>query len=153
QETDSDGKTKTETGWETVLEGKDTSRIFYVKDATGAILVRPKGAEMDAPVVFNRTCGTEDSIYYGAGPRAAVDGSRDRRRFHEEAIRLHAPVYLSGKARERKDVVAAEIAEDENAELYFISGHSEQEVQSSFRWQGVGWSIFGLVFLIGGFML
>jgi len=152
-EMDSDGKLKTESGWKTVDEGTQTVPSFYVKDATGAILVRPKGAELDAPVVFNRSCGRDDPVYFGKGPMAEISDSCGRRRFFEEAIRLHGPVYLVGKARERRDIVAAEIAADDTAELFFISGHSEQEVQSTFAWHGVGWSLLGLVLLVGGFML
>ena len=49
-----------------------------------------------------------------------------------------------GKARERKDVVAAEIASDEHAPLFLISGRSEKDVhrlpsccaRCSGRWAG-----------------
>ena len=154
--TDKDGnrtqEAETKSGWTSVGSGK-FSVAFYVKDATGAILVRPEGADMDPPVVLSRTCSPDDDLYYGKGPPSDIADSSHRRRFLEKAIRLHAPVYVVGKARERKDIVAAEIAADEHAPLFLISGRSEQEVQSSYFWRGLGWTVLGLVLLAGGLML
>jgi hypothetical protein len=154
--TDSDGKTtrerETQSGWTNVGQGK-ASVPFYVKDATGAILVQPQGAEMDPPVVLNRSCSPDDDLYYGKGPPSDIANSTHRRRFVEKAIRLHAPVYIVGKARERKDVVAAEIAADGNAPLFLISGRTEQEVQSSFFWRAMGWTVLGLVLLVAGLVI
>jgi hypothetical protein len=155
-ETDSQGrttqKTETRSGWTDVDKGSD-SVPFYVKDATGAILVQPQGAEMDPLVVLNRTCSRDDGLYYGKGPAAAIADSTHRRRFVEKAIRLHGPVYIVGKARERKDAVAAEIAADESAPLFLISGHSEQEVQSSYFWSALSWTALGLVLLVAGLVI
>ena len=152
EEKDSDGKTRTESGWSNVGKGH-ASVPFYVKDATGAILVQPQGAEMDGAVILNRTCSPDDPLYYGKGPPADIADSVRRRRFVEKAIRLHGPVYLIGKARERKDAVAAEIAADETAPLFLISGRSEQDVQFSFFWRAVGWTFAGLVLLVAGLVI
>lgn len=152
EERDSDGKTKTSSGWTNVGKGS-ASVPFYVKDATGAILVQPQGAEMDGAVVCNRTCTPDDALYYGKGPAADISDSKHRRRFVEKAIRLHGPVYVVGKARERKDIVAAEIAADEHAPLFLISGRSEHEVQSSFFWRAAGWTAGGLVLLVAGLVI
>ena len=149
--TDSDGKTEHESGWMNVADGK-AAVPFYVKDATGAVLVQPEGAEMDGAVVFDQTCERDDPLYYAKGPREAIDDSTGRRRFTERAIYLHNPVYVVGKARARKDVVAAEIAEDKHAPLFLISGNREEEVQSSYFWSGVKWTVIGLVLLVGGLM-
>jgi hypothetical protein len=154
--TDKDGnrtqEAETKSGWTSVGTGR-FSVAFYVKDATGAILVRPEGADMDPPVVLSRTCTPDDDLYYGKGPPSDIADSTHRRRFLEKAIRLHAPVYVVGKARERKDIVAAEIAADEQAPLFLISGRTEQEVQSSYFWRGLGWSAGGLALLMGGLAL
>ena len=151
--TDSQGRnvqeTETRSGWTSVGQGT-ASVPFYVKDATGAVLVQPKGAEMDPPVVLNRTCSPSDDLYFGKGPPAEISDSNHRRRFVEKAIRLHGPVYIIGKARERKDVVAAEIAADENAPLFLISGRSEEEVQSGYFWRALSWTVLGLVLLVAG---
>src|SRR4029077_15625092 len=68
-------------------------------------------------------------------------------------IRLHGPVYVVGKARERKDVVAAEIAEDEHAPLFLVSAYTEKEVKTGFLLHGVAWSAMGLALLVGALML
>jgi hypothetical protein len=149
KERGSDGKTETTSGWTNVGKGS-ASVPFYVKDATGAILVHPQGAEMDAPVVFNRSCSPDDPVYYGKGPPTDIADSRRRRRFVEKAIRLHGPAYVVGKARERMDVVAAEIASDETTPLFLVSGRSEKDVQSSFFWRGLLWSAGGLAALVAG---
>ena len=149
----SDGKIETRSGWTTLGKGTETVPAFYVKDATGAILVHPQGAELDAVTVLNRTCGRDDDLYHGKGPAEEIDDSNGRRRFIEKIIRLHSPVYVIGKARERRDIVAAEIAADESAELFFISGYNEKEVESMFFWHGIGWSVLGVTLLVGGPML
>jgi hypothetical protein len=149
-ETDSDGKTRTTTDWTNVGRGTASVPSFYVRDATGAILVRPKGAEMDGAVVCNRSCSPDDPLYYGKGPRSDIADSTHRRRFVEKVIRLHGPTYVVGKARERKDVVAAEIASDEHAPLFLVSARSEKDVQSAFFWRAMDWTLIGLVLLAGG---
>lgn len=152
QETDSDGKSSKSKGWTNVGKGRSTI-AFHVKDATGAILVMPQGAEIDATTTLDRTCRSSDPLYYGKGPRDEISDSTGRRRFQEKAIRLHGQVYVVGKARERKDVVAAEIAEDERAPLFLISARTEKDVQSSFGGYGIAWTVFGLLLLLGGLSL
>lgn len=152
EKTDSKGDSTTSRGWTNVDKGRSTI-AFHVKDATGAILVLPQGAEVDAPVTLDRTCRSSDALYYGKGPRNEISDSTGRRRFREKAIRLHSQVYVVGKARERKDVVAAEIAEDERAPLFLISGRTEKAVQSSFGRYGISWTIFGLLLLLAGLAL
>ena len=149
--TDSEGKREFSGGW-LAVGGASAAVPFYVKDATGAVLVQPQGAAMDGAVVFSRTCKSDDYLYYAKGPRPGVSNSRGLRRFTEKAILLHGPVYVVGKARERKDAVAAEIAEDKFAPLFLISGRSEKEVQSSYFRGGVTWTLIGLVLLVGGFV-
>ena len=154
--TDSDGKStqkaQTRSGWTSVGNG-GASVDFYLKDATGAILVHPEGAEMDPPVVFSRTCTPDDPVYYGKGPPGDIPDSTRRRRFVEKAIRLHGPVYVVGKARERKDAAAAEIAGDGQAPLYLISGRTEKEVQASFLLRGLLWSAGGALLLAAGLVI
>jgi hypothetical protein len=61
-----------------------------------------------------------------------VPHSDHRRRFHEAAIPLHAPIYVIGQARERADVVAAEIAADPGAPLFLISTRGEKQVSRGY---------------------
>lgn len=130
--TDKDGKTETttreESGWKTVAQGGDT-QSFYVKDDTGAVLVRPHGATLEPQTVFDQTVTRGDPLYYAKGPRSAAADSTHRRRFVEYAIPLHAPVYVVGQARERSDMIAPEIARDDAAPLFLISTRSEEKVQ------------------------
>ncbi|MDX1683275.1 MAG: GIDE domain-containing protein, partial [Phycisphaeraceae bacterium] len=62
-ETDSDGKTKTKSGWKTVAE-EDQRVPFTLTDDTGSIEVFPQNAQMQGDKVFRETCRRSDSLYY-----------------------------------------------------------------------------------------
>jgi hypothetical protein len=151
--TDSNGKTQTrtrhESGWKTVASGGEQTP-FYLQDDCGVVQVVPDGAETELAEMFNETCGRMDGLYYAKGPAFAVSDSDHRRRFVERGIPLHARIYVMGQARERKDVVAAEIAQSSNAPLFMISTRNEESISggmaSAFWWWGIG----GLVFAVGG---
>lgn len=129
--TDSKGRTVTrtrrESGWTTVANGGEQIG-FYLRDDCGVLLVRPEGAKVEPQTVFDETCGRGDALYYAKGPAGAVADSDHQRRFHEVAIPLHAPIYVMGRARERADIVAAEIAADKEAPIFLISTRSEREI-------------------------
>ena len=116
--TDSDGKTQTrtrhESGWTTVASGGEMVP-FYLQDDCGVILIRPERAKLEPIGMFDETVGSGDPLYYSKGPSGAVGDSDYRRRFVESGIPLHAMLYVMGQARERTDVVAAEIAYDRSA--------------------------------------
>jgi len=128
-------RTRKESGWKTVDSG---SRMvdFLVQDDTGFILVRPTGAELKTDVVFSRSCGKSDPLYYGKGPSRTIENSTGRRRFSESAIPLHAELYVAGQAREREDMVAPVLAKDPDALIFLISTKSKESVQVSFALQG-----------------
>lgn len=143
--TDAKGKTQTrnrhESGWNTVASGGETIP-FYLRDNTGVILVRPDGAKIEPTVLFSETVSRGDALYYGKGPGGAVAHSDGVRRFVEEGIPLHAPLFVVGQARERSDVVAPEIAADREAPLFLISTRTEEKVA---RGYGVGsWIMWSL---------
>jgi len=125
--TDSKGRTQTrtrhESGWTRVGDGGETIP-FYLQDDYGVILVRPDGAKIEPLTLFEETCGTSDPLYYGKGPAGAVANSDYRRRFVELGIPLKTKLYIVGQSRERKDVVAPEIAADEQAPMFLISTRS-----------------------------
>lgn len=152
---DSDGKMKTrtrhESGWTTLDSGGETIP-FYLKDDCGTILIQPDGAELEPQDVFSETCSRSDPLYYSKGPAQAIAHSDHIRRFVEDAISLHAPLYVIGQARERKDVVAAEVAKDKNAPMFLISTRSEKEVSRGFHWAFWIWCFFGLLLAVGGFV-
>ncbi|MDA3874478.1 MAG: LemA family protein [Kiritimatiellae bacterium] len=150
--TDKDGKrrtrTKTTSGWRTV--GSDARVIpFYLKDDTGVILVRPRGAKVEPVRVFSRQCRKGDPLYYGKGPRRGIPNSTGRRRFTEQAIPLHHRLYLVGKAREREDVVAPVIAADPEARLFLISLRSEDDVSSGFSITYYLCTLLGFLSILG----
>ncbi len=151
--TDGAGKsrttTRTESGWTSVAQGGE-ARPFYLKDDCGVILVRPEGANLEPQTVFDRTVGRGDPLYYEKGPVAAVPDSDHRRRFVERAVPLHAALLVLGQAREREDVVAAEIAADRNAPMFLISTRSEKQVSRGLRLGSWLLGALGVVVSVGG---
>ena len=135
--TDSEGKTqtrtRTESGWTTVAEGGEQVP-FYLRDDCGIILVRPDGAKVEPKQVFSQYCGRFDPLYYGKGPARAIADSNHRRRFVEQAVPHRAMLFVVGQARERQDVIAAEIAHDPRAPLFLISTRSKAQVSSGMKW-------------------
>jgi hypothetical protein len=141
-------RTRTESGWKTVANGGE-SVPFYVKDETGVVRVVPEGARMEGKETFDETCNRSDPLYYARGPASAVANSTHRRRFQENAIPLHAMLYVVGQARQREDIVAAEIARDRAAPLFVISTRTEKQVSRGFTWKVWLWAILGLVVSLG----
>ena len=154
--TDSDGKTRSrtrhESGWKTVADGGEMIP-FYLRDDCGVIQVRPEGAKIEPATIFDETCGASDPLYYGKGPEHAVPDSDYRRRFTETAIPLRAELYVMGRAREREDVVAPEIAQDNSAPMFLVSTRTEQQISSGFRWRFWGLGFLGLVLAVAGLLV
>ena len=152
--TDSKGNTHTttrrESGWTTVASGGQQAP-FYLRDDCGVLLVRPAGAEIEAQSVFDDTCGRGDPLYYGKGPDTAIANSDHERRFSELAISLHAETYVLGQARERDDIVAAEIAADRQAPLFLISTRGEKQISRGFNITFWVLLILGLLLCCAGF--
>ena len=133
--TDDKGQTRTrtrvETGWTTVDSGGE-AEPFYGRDDTGVILVHPEGAKLEPVNFFEQTVTRENPLYYGKGSLGAVADSTGLRRFVEDGIPLHAPVFVLGQAREREDVVAPEIAASKDAEMFLISMRGKKGVEGSY---------------------
>ncbi len=153
--TDSKGRTHTttkrESGWTEIDSGGETVD-FYVKDDTGVVLVRPEGAKIEPLNLFDETVSRGDPLYYAKGPTGAVANSEHRRRFTEVGLPLHTPLFVVGQARERADVVAAEIAADPEAELFLISARSEEKVQSGYALWSWLCLVLGLLCVLGGLL-
>jgi hypothetical protein len=151
--TDSKGnrrtRTRRESGVTTVASGGE-SAPFYLVDDTGHILIRPKGAKLETRNVFSRTVGRSDPLYYAKGPRGAVAHSDHRRTFTEEAIPMHHAIFVLGMARERKDVVAPEIAESPDAVHFLISVRDEKAIAGGYACGTWGWAIFAFILFAGG---
>ena len=129
--TDSDGnhqtRSVTKTEWTTIAQATQDSTPFFLKDDRGVIRIQPKGAKIEPQSVLSRTCTRSDPLYdrvfHGEVPHS--DGVRE---FKEEAIRLHSRIFVVGHARQRRDIVAAEIAADAEAPIFLISTKSEESV-------------------------
>lgn len=149
---DAKGRPKTQSGWKTVAQ-KSKSVPIYLKDDTGLIRILPDRAEIHADSVFSQECRRNDSLYYEKGPAESVTNSTHRRRFTEQAIPLHNPIYLVGHARERHDLVAAEIAQNKNSPWFLISTHDEKHHSNRYRLWYWLWLAGGLGLLLGGIAL
>jgi len=145
---DSKGNTQTrqvrKTGWTTIDHGGETPP-FFVEDDTGAVLIRPEGADVEPVEVFSQTVGRSDPLYFGKGPGHEISDSNHRRRFVERAIPVQATLFVAGRARERDDVVAPEIAKDKEQELFLISCRGEAKVQRGYR---IGFWLLGFLALL-----
>ena len=145
-------RTRQESGWTTVATSGEMTD-FYVRDDTGAVLVRPAGARIEPAGFYDVTCGRDQSLYYGKGPEAAIPDSDHRRRFVESGIPLHAPLYLVGRARERTDLVAPEIAADPEAPMYLISTRTEERVRAGLGRTSWALLLLGAAAVLGGFAI
>lgn len=141
-----------ESGWKTVAQG-GLSAPFYLKDDSGVVRVIPEGAEIEDKEVFAKTCKRDDPLYFGKCHESEIANSTHQRRFRETAIPLHAELYVMGQAREREDVVAAEIARDKKSPMFLISTRTEKQVSSSHgRWLWF-WLVLGLLSAVGGVLV
>ena len=151
--TDSKGnvrtRTRVESGWTTVA-GDERSIPFYLKDDTGVIRILPDRASIQSNEVFDETCGLDSPLYYDKGPARSVPDSTHRRRFRETAIPLHTTLYVVGQARERQDVVAAEIAYNESAPMFLISTKTERQVARGYSAGYLSLLVVSLVLLMAG---
>lgn len=154
--TDSKGNRRTrtvvETGWDTVASG-GAQIPFYLLDDSGYLLIRPEGMRVEGVEVFGHECSPSHPLYYGKGPRGSVSGSTERRMFTETAIPIHTPIFVMGAARERTDIVAAEIAHSSDARFSLITTASEDSVAQGYT---VGiWvaGVFGALAALAGGLL
>ncbi len=130
--TDDKGQSQTKervvTEWKTIATG-GAAEPFYGKDDTGAILIRPEGAKFQSLNFLDQTVPQGHPLYLRGATPIGLNGSTGRRRFVEEGIPLHAPVFIVGHAREREDVVAPEIAAHKGDEMYLISAQPKKGIQ------------------------
>ncbi len=154
--TDADGKRQTrtrhESGWTTVASGGEMIP-FYLRDAHGAIRVVPTGAKIEPIRTFQRTCRPSDPLYYEKGPLRAVSDSDHRRQFTEYGIPLRTRLYVIGQARQRRDIVAAEIARDPHAPMFLISTRNEQSVSTRYALKYWLLSLLAGVLVVGGWVI
>ncbi len=133
-------RTRVESGWTTVASGGE-SRPFYLQDDTGAVLIHPDGAEIRPSRLMSERVSRLDPLYYGKGPSGGIMNSTGVRMFVEDGIPLHGGVFIVGQARERQDLVAAEVASAPGVPLYLVTTEEEAQVLKRFGrsrdWLGV----------------
>ena len=144
--------TRHESGW-TVVAKDQQKAPFYIKDDTGVIRIIPDGAEIQDKQIFNKTCRFSDPLYFAKGPLREIADSDHERRFVETAIPLHTNLYIMGQARQREDIVAAEIAKDKNCPMFLISTRTEKQISSGLGIWFWGWLVIGLLAIVGGVWL
>ncbi len=153
--TDSKGRRRTrtrrESGWKTVADGGEHI-LFYLRDDCGVIRVNPENAEIQPLEILSVVCGRSDPLYYGKGPPHAVAHSDHRRRFTEHAIPLHTSVYVMGPSRERRDVVAPEVASDPQSSMFLISTKTEEAICAGLARRFWGLGLLGLVLSVGAWI-
>ena len=135
-----------ETGATTVASG-GAQIPFFLRDESGTVLVRPDGARIEPHTTVRFSCGREHAAYYGKGPAGAVADTLHRRHFHEQSIVLRARVFVVGRARERRDAVAAEIAADPDARMFLVSVREEKQVARGYGIAFWVWSALACVFV------
>jgi len=146
--TDDKGRTRTRqvrrTGWDTVDQGEEESG-FYLRDETGYVWVNPKGAQYEYVEMFSQSVERDDPLYYGKGPRGAVQGSTGTRLFIERGMPLGTRLFVRGRASERTDVVAAQIAQHPEQEMFIITPRGEEHLSSGNAVAFVLWALAGAV--------
>jgi hypothetical protein len=135
---DSDGDSQ-----ESVVASGCHSIGFYVQDETGFIWVNPAGAEIDPCEIFNKTVTKRDPLYYAKGPKGEIGGSTGERTFTEHALTVGSKVFIRGRASERPNVVAAQIAQGEEADMFIISGHTEESISGEMSGRALAWDLAG----------
>lgn len=140
--TDSKGNTHTRTvsGSDTVASGGETVDM-RIRDATGAIMVRTRGASWTPKTTFARTVGRGDPLYASKAPNAWVSGSTGRRTFTETAVPLASQAWVFGHAYLRPDCTGLEIAAGGEEQVFMISLAGER---THFGW-AIAMSIVGCV--------
>jgi hypothetical protein len=145
---DSDGKEKDE--WRTIDQGTSEA-TFHVSDATGSVLVEPRGAKMDCPVVADRYLSQNDS---GGGIMGTIlkglsNMSSNREKIRTRAIALGQALYILGNVS--VDGGSRRIGKGQGK--FFVSTRSEEELTKSLGWQSKLMKAIGAVMLAGGLAL
>lgn len=138
--------------WITIAR-KSRRTAFYLRDETGAVRVDPNGANIETQLIFDQTLGRSQPEFFAwADGVGEASNSCGRRRFREVGVPLHSDVYVLGKARLRKDAVAAEIAADPDEPTFLIARTEESARDERFIWEKCSllWAWIGYVVVAAG---
>ncbi|MDQ4105993.1 MAG: E3 ubiquitin ligase family protein [Actinomycetota bacterium] len=123
---------------------------FIVEDASGAVGVRPEGAEIDALQVMNRF--ERDT---GGGPGITLGGitvnlgNRERTigyRCQESILPVEEPVYVLGVVREDGEIGSRETEEHR----FLVSYRSEEQLAKKYRRDARILTLVAGLFVLGG---
>jgi len=149
--TDSQGRTRTRQvlrrGW-TTIAGESLYQGFYLKDEFGYVWVHPKGSDYETLSLFEEYTYRGGALYV-MGPDEEIADSTGRRRFYESGIPVGTELFIRGRASERPDIVAPQIVEDPQAEMFIITYRKEKDISSGKATAYVLWNLVGLVTAMG----
>ncbi len=156
ERTETDSKGRTRKAWHSIASGISEAP-FRLEDLTGAVMVLPAGAEVDAPKMLSYTSGGFfQSAARPSGPMAAqwLGGGgflSARRRLSEWRLDLERPIYALGVARPPSSEEALpKLTQGRNGEPFLLSVQSEDELLRSLAWGAAGRMGGGAVLALGG---
>ena len=152
--------------WVTVLSGEDSVH-FSLEDATGRVLVNPKGARVDVPVTYSFRSGSrkdppkEVQHFLKSHGRSheGFFGFNKKMRYTEHYIPPKQDLYILGNAGDNpfveeatavKGVEDIMIGKGEKRDLFFISTKDEKDLVKSFGWKVVGGLLGGILLIVLG---
>ena len=149
--TDNEGRTRTRRvlrrGW-TTIAGESLYQGFYLKDEFGYVWVHPKGSDYETLSLFEEYTHRGQALYV-MGPDDSIMDSTGRRRFYESGIPVGTELFVRGRASERPDIVAPQIVEDPQAEMFIITYRKEKDISDGKASAYVLWNLVGLVTALG----
>jgi hypothetical protein len=143
-------RTRIVTGSDVVASGGQWTDL-RLRDDTGAIIVRAKGADWTPTSTFQRTVGMRDPLYRTKAPGVTVNGSTGQRTFSESAVPIGATAWVMGNAHVRADGNALEIGDGAEEGVFMISLAGERSHAGwAHFWAGFGLVAAGFAALAGG---
>ena len=144
--TDDEGRTKrrmvTCYGSDEIASGEKEGG-FYLRDETGVVWVDPQGAPIETTCLFSEEASRGDALYYSKGSRRAVEGSTGERTFEEHGLLVGTPLFVRGRASERRDVVAAQIKPAAKTDIFIITTRTAKAVSAEWREAARFWGVVG----------
>ncbi|MFC1722602.1 hypothetical protein ACFL0V_00520 [Nanoarchaeota archaeon] len=130
---------------------------FFLKDATGKVLVNPDGAEFEMKnpdVVYQGKSPTGKVMAFRKDQNMKTKGWLTRGRYIEYRVEEGDKVYILGNAGDNPDV--AEGTGQKNTDdimiqkgsVYIISDHKEKDMPKALRYKYVYFATFGVVCLV-----
>jgi hypothetical protein len=159
--------TKNSSYWATIKKGEERVN-FYIKDATGSVLVDPKGANIDIlkDYEFGSGWGNDPPqqvlrfLEENGVRHESFFGMNKQMRFIESSIEPGDKLYVLGTAGDNpffEEATAKHGHEDIMMQkgrferFYYISDKAEKDILNRLRWKALG-GIFGGIALTAGSM-